>query len=983
MRDITNFDVVIFPTYDQQVQFQKKLSAQNPKACFGKSFHVPRTYVQELWELYGSENQIAQNMETLLLTHKVCTEMKLLTHGQAFTSPEAMQALLGNTQGFPTLFRALKQDEDHWPKSITNNEAAVLVALRMYFQELHSARLVELEEAKLYLKAHVPQHVRDQRILVMGDTLTTDEAYLLLADGQLGQVTFDSQPNVEGVSIQPAPQHLNISYAFSSGGYATGQVLLEVVKNLAEGGGEAADQPLANTADAQSAAPAGTHRNLTPAKNIVITSPEPLKTFRSMERALNDAGFAASVQDTIPLRETEMGRFLIQTTLLSHPELATPGLVSQVAFSVHSGLKKLQAIKLDAAIRGDRLMTAEHAIELLRAQSGRMCKLLDCLVGKENRIIFRTLRMSCRNAKRPESWKTIQENALESFMGYMDGCKKFDLDLAPLLKALDHASVKATIQAPAKPGLWEQLHGEAAGIHGEVSATPSPKTAGAAATSAAPHVLFCSQNQAKLLEPGTIDTVIAADLSQANYPVTERKTAGMLLMEKLGCTTETLALPKARLTFNILTALPTNRLVLHRCLHDASAEEENPALVMEEFADCYRENPTDTDDVDNIYRLPEHLQAGMTTRGEEDFQASTTEDLLNPSPLVEEAPADHALIRHTKGLILPRRVDGQELPGVILSPSRIDAYNKCPHNWFIQQRLGISGLDEELDALAKGSFAHEALQRFYPAYTQATGHGKLIPEDLPQARSIMASICDQLLTEQEEREPGDNRLLAVNAQEQKIAQELKDQVIDYLDYEAEILPGFTPTYFEYEIPAEDAVDYAGVKITGSVDRIDVDAQGRAVIIDYKGGVSENYSLKKLMEGEGSLQALIYAGVIQRKLGLQVIGTIYISYKKGDVAGAYDGSIIEGAHLPTAIKGCTFYPMVNAASATHDGFEEKDGEGSAEGDTSPGPKTFQDLIDLAEDQSAALISRMMAGHVEPTYSEAACAYCPRTSCPERK
>lgn len=94
----------------------------------------------------------------------------------------------------------------------------------------------------------------------------------------------------------------------------------------------------------------------------------------------------------------------------------------------------------------------------------------------------------------------------------------------------------------------------------------------------------------------------------------------------------------------------------------------------------------------------------------------------------------------------------------------------------------------------------------------------------------------------------ENRLIPTSQVEHRELAELERKLMDYLDFEAELLPTFAPKYLEYDVACGGAVDYAGHKLLGTADRIDVDGEGRCAIIDYKGSISGSYALGVREEG---------------------------------------------------------------------------------------------------------------------------------------
>ena len=156
------------------------------------------------------------------------------------------------------------------------------------------------------------------------------------------------------------------------------------------------------------------------------------------------------------------------------------------------------------------------------------------------------------------------------------------------------------------------------------------------------------------------------------------------------------------------------------------------------------------------------------------------------------------------------------------------------------------------------------------------------------------------------------------------------------------------------------MDYAGVRLRGRIDRVDVDAErGRFVIVDYK-GASKGYA-SGLKEGdEPSLpqhvQGLIYAQALSRTgFGLACAGALYLGYRargaKELLAGAYDGA--------------AYYAG---------GLSSKSSEVAM---------NFSAYLDAIEALVAARLAELSEGAIPVSPSApVACTYCPAYDCPGR-
>lgn len=265
--------------------------------------------------------------------------------------------------------------------------------------------------------------------------------------------------------------------------------------------------------------------------------------------------------------------------------------------------------------------------------------------------------------------------------------------------------------------------------------------------------------------------------------------------------------------------------------------------------------------------------------------------------------------------------------------------------------------------MAMGSFAHAALKSFYQHFQEETGELKVTVESLPRAKQIMSDVIARHRKEQPAMKPGSGRLVPTSQLERREVDELAAKLMDYLSYEAELLPTFHPVYFEHTIEAGSPVPYAGHAVIGSVDRVDVDDQGRAVIIDYKGSLGGGYAYAdgaSCASGLGKVQALVYAQALRRTLGLNVVGTLYVCYGKNPRSkGTFDGRVLESAHVPhVEYEKCAWMPR----------------------DDEP----FSAYLDEVEEQVAQVLDGLFAGNVAPCPSaDYVCTWCPVVSCPERR
>jgi probable DNA repair protein len=161
-----------------------------------------------------------------------------------------------------------------------------------------------------------------------------------------------------------------------------------------------------------------------------------------------------------------------------------------------------------------------------------------------------------------------------------------------------------------------------------------------------------------------------------------------------------------------------------------------------------------------------------------------------------------------------------------------------PFAAFVHGRLGVRLLPviaAGLRASLRGSIIHDALHRLYaglPARGDIRGW-----DDQERAERIAAAVQSAL---GRRRRHSDAVVASLLALEERRVRELLRDVIS-VDCER---PEFVVAHVEHDVPAE----ISGIRLRLRVDRIDQDADGGKVVIDYKTGMP-----KALLERDGSLR----------------------------------------------------------------------------------------------------------------------------------
>lgn len=473
-------------------------------------------------------------------------------------------------------------------------------------------------------------------------------------------------------------------------------------------------------------------------------------------------------------------------------------------------------------------------------------------------------------------------------------------------------------------------------------------------------VRFASLADAAALRPDSYDAVLFADVDLDSYPLSHEEGPLATLTAKLGRSGVTLE-PAALLRVRFGRAMQAARgpVVLARVTHDRQARECYPAAVWTE--------------------LRAHAEAAGAARvacvGEggivADFDPAAGEG-IECKRVACEAP-QHLSEAAVPYLVLRRR-DGEDenapLVPRLTSASQIEAYSTCPLCWFVSYRVKPQSIDAGFGNMEKGNFVHDVLEHLHARLPQE-GMERVTPENLPRAQELLREVFDETLAEHAGKRGTEGPLVPLSAVEERQVAEILPQLEGVLAYESEALAPFAPRYLEFAFN-ELKVEYAGWPLGGRIDRVDVDAENRAVVIDYKHrtGVEEFKLADPTVRDEESgtapiddprwlpphTQTLIYAQAMRRALDLDTRAALYFSTKGGKPAlrGAASTELLEEERGDGRIPGLK------------KGFP---GEG--------GSMDFDALLDRVEAGIAERLRELEAGNVaavDPTLAQAAHARC---------
>lgn len=473
-------------------------------------------------------------------------------------------------------------------------------------------------------------------------------------------------------------------------------------------------------------------------------------------------------------------------------------------------------------------------------------------------------------------------------------------------------------------------------------------------------VRFVSLADASVLRPASYDAVLFADVDLDSYPLSHEEGPLATLtaeLDRSGATLEPAALLRVR--FGRAMQAARGPVVLARVTHDRQARECYPAAVWTEL----RAHAEATGAV----KVACVGEGGIVA----DFDPAAGEG-IECKRVACEAP-QHLSEAAVPYLVLRRRDgEGEDAPLVprLTSASQIEAYSTCPLCWFVSYRVKPQSIDAGFGNMEKGNFVHDVLEHLHACLPQE-GMERVTPENLPRAQELLREVFDETLAEHAGKRGAEGPLVPLSPVEERQVAEILPQLEGVLAYESEALTPFAPRYLEFAFN-ELKVEYAGWPLGGRIDRVDVDAENRAVVIDYKHrtGVEEfklaDPTVRDEESGEAPIddprwlpphtQTLVYAQAMRRALDLDTRAALYFSTKGGKPAlrGAASAELLEEERGDGRIPGLK------------KGFP---GEG--------GNMDFDALLDRVEAGIAERLRELEAGDVaavDPTSAQAAHARC---------
>ena len=936
---------LLVPSLEERDACRRELA--DAGACLGIDAATPASWAASLWELFGDGRAVISSLDRQLLMANVLATVDADARGPLRDTPGTVRMLSRMARDLLPAITAGTEE----PTSAA--ERAVFSLVRAYRDALLERGLVELSEAAESMAASfvedLPACVR--AVTVRDVTMLPGYLVLLLAtvgmagtlrvllgaeqesfagdlDAVLRAAGCDaSRAELDGTDAAPRP--VSPSFLEIAGPHAKAAAYVAEIERLAEGARTrgAGEKPVAC---------------------IDIVSPRPAELFDELALRLAAHGIAAEATHFSRFSEAVAGQQFAALTDLVHRMRACEEAGASAAewwpapeltdwlYSPLSGADAVRARMFDRRRRGTRYLTPEAVLRELQSVQGKVIsdrvklpddhpfKKVPCVAADVVQFLWQDRPVSALKAM-----LSVAEAAPTSAFGTHNGRVHALAEQAVLRRAIEAVGERAHVLGVGQGVACTVLDGLCVASRAQSVPEGGPVA----------RVRFLSIDDAALLSAGAVDALLFADVDVHGYPLAHEEGPLTTMSAELGRSTVAIE-PVARvraLFARALSAAPVATLA--RVTHDRQAKDRYPAAIWTEL-------------ITRVGAKPRSIGEGAIVS---DLDAAAGKGLRTESMtcLPPQQLSDDAL-----PYLVPCRLnENGELAPNQFSASQIESYASCPLCWFMGSRVRPQQLDAGFGNMEKGNFVHDVMERLH-VRLRDEGLRRVTSDNISAALDVLRTVFTEVREEHEHGKTSSSApLVPLSTVERLQVDDILPQLEAAIHYEARALAPFAPEYFEYSFNGL-GVTYAGWPLGGRIDRVDVDAEGRAVVIDYKHRAdAKQFRLKDptVPNKAGDVpaddprwlpehtQSLIYAQALRRALNLDVRGALYFSTKTRNPA--MNGAV--SAELAEVETGDGRVPGLKA------GFPDEEHGGTC---------TFDALLDRVEAGIAQRLEELSAGMV---------------------
>jgi RecB family exonuclease len=362
------------------------------------------------------------------------------------------------------------------------------------------------------------------------------------------------------------------------------------------------------------------------------------------------------------------------------------------------------------------------------------------------------------------------------------------------------------------------------------------------------------------LRASRFEHVFVASLQDGEFPRRDRREDPFLAeAQRLQLGLDPRRDPDAeeRYLFHACLALPSKRLFLsyRDSDEDGVAEARSPFL-------------------DEVRRL---LDPPPPVEGEDQVEAELTvaRELTEVRLPRDLHPSQNRLERARRAEAAGRAPGPLANPDVLATLASVPAYggttlegfDVCSYRWFVAHELDPQPLDPAPDPLVQGGLMHGVLERLYG---ERPG-GDALPR--PASLAAWTARARQLVAEE-----AAERGLGAHPAERAITRRVEGLLVRFLGEEAaRAEAGFEPWLLEARFGEDEGAEHPALAIDGwalhgAIDRVDRDAAGRALVVDYK--LSRSVTPLGKFEEQAKLQLQLYLIAVAEHWGADAVGGLY-------------------------------------------------------------------------------------------------------------